>query len=68
LQARWDSFQREIDTGITGERFDLIIRNRRPGLIPDGLVAAHYMRVATIDVDFPWGAQHWPVDLWKPSH
>jgi hypothetical protein len=68
LQARWDSFQREIDTGITGERFDLIIRNRRPGLIPDGLVAAHYMRVATIDVDFPWGAQHWPVDLWEPSH
>ena len=66
LRARWDSFMGEIDTGITGERFDLIIRSRRPGLIPDGLVAEHYSRVATIDVDFPWGAQHWPVDLWEP--
>lgn len=66
LRARWDSFMSEIETGITGQRFDLIIRNRRPGLIPDGLVAAHYVRIATIDVDFPWGAQHWPVDLWEP--
>lgn len=66
LRARWDSFMSEIETGITGQRFDLIIRNRRPGLIPDGLVAAHYVRIATIDVDLPWGAQHWPVDLWEP--
>ena len=48
------------------ERFDLIIRNRRPGLIPDKLVAAHYHRVGTIDVDLPWGAQRWPLDLWEP--
>lgn len=68
LRARWDSFLNEIDTGITGERFDLIIRSRRPGLIPSALVAEHYVRVATVDVDFPWGAQRWPVDLWEPSH
>jgi hypothetical protein len=66
LRARWESFLREIDTGITEKRFDLIIRSRRPGLIPEGLVAAHYVRIATIEVDFPWGAQHWPVDLWEP--
>jgi hypothetical protein len=68
LRARWNSFLDDIETGITGERFDLIIRSRRPGLIPATLVAEHYERVATIDVDFPWGAQRWPVDLWEPSH
>ena len=66
LRARWDSFLKEIDTGITAARFDLIIRSRRPGLIPEQLVAEHYVRIATIDVDFPWGAQRWPVDLWEP--
>jgi hypothetical protein len=67
LKARWASFLAEINHGIAGERFDLIIRSRRPGLIPSGLVAAHYVRVATFDVDFPWGAQRWPVDLWEPQ-
>jgi hypothetical protein len=67
LRARWDGFLDDINAGITGERFDLIIRSRRPGLIPDRLVAQHYVRVATIDVDFPWGAQRWPVDLWEPA-
>ena len=66
IDGRWNAFLAEIKRGIVEERFDLIIRNRRPGLIPDGLVAAHYDRVATIDVDFPWGAQHWPLDLWEP--
>jgi hypothetical protein len=66
IDARWKAFLTEIKSGIVERRFDLIIRNRRPGLIPDGLVAAHYKRVATIDVDFPWGAQRWPLDLWEP--
>jgi hypothetical protein len=66
IDARWQAFLTEIKNGIIRGQFDLIIRNRRPGLIPDGLVAAHYDRAATIDVDFPWGAQHWPLDLWEP--
>ena len=66
IDGRWKAFLAEINRGIVEDRFDLIIRNRRPGLIPDGLVAAHYDRVATIDVDFPWGAQRWPLDLWEP--
>ncbi|HEX7796536.1 MAG TPA: hypothetical protein VF456_19375 [Vicinamibacterales bacterium] len=66
IDARWKAFLTEIKSGIVDGRFDLIIRNRRPGLIPDRLVAAHYKRVATIDVDLPWGAQRWPLDLWEP--
>lgn len=66
IDARWKAFLADMKGGIIEERFDLIIRNRRPGLIPDRLVAAHYKRVATIDVDLPWGAQRWPLDLWEP--
>jgi hypothetical protein len=66
VDDRWKAFLAEIKSGIIDGRFDLIIRNRRPGLIPDGLVAAHYNRVATIDLDLPWGAQRWPLDLWEP--
>jgi hypothetical protein len=66
IDARWKAFLAEIKSGIIGGHFDLIIRNRRPGLIPDGLVAAHYHRVATVDVDLAWGAQRWPLDLWEP--
>jgi hypothetical protein len=66
IDGRWKAFRAEIRRGIVEDRFDLIIRNRRPGLIPDGLVAAHYNRVATIDIDLPWGAQQWPLDLWEP--
>ena len=66
IDTRWQAFLTEIKSGIIEGRFDLIIRNRRPGLIPDGLVAAHYDRVATFEVDFPWGAQRWPLDLWEP--
>jgi len=66
IDARWQAFLTEIRSGIISDQFDLIIRNRRPGLIPDGLVAAHYDRASTIDIDFPWGAQHWPLDLWEP--
>jgi hypothetical protein len=66
IDARWKAFLSEMKSGIVAGRFDLIIRNRRPGLIPDGLVAAHYNRVATIEVDLPWGAQRWPLDLWEP--
>jgi hypothetical protein len=68
IRTRWDDFLNDIQAGIIGGRFDLIIRDRRPGLIPGGLVAAHYDRVATIDVAFPWGAQRWPLDLWEPIH
>ena len=66
LQTRWAAFLEELDGGIRDRRFDLIIRSRRPGLIPDKLVAEHYARVATYDVDFPWGAQRWPIDFWEP--
>ena len=66
LRTRWSDFLSQIDSGIVDHRFDLIIRNRRPGLIPSDLVSAHYVRLATIDLDFPWGAQRWPVDLWVP--
>ena len=66
LQERWDGFLHEIDAGIADEQFDLIIRSRRPGLIPADAVAGHYVRVATFDVEFPWAAQRWPLDLWEP--
>jgi hypothetical protein len=66
LRERWDTFLGDINRGIADQQFDLIIRSRRPGLIPSDAVAAHYVRVNTIDVDFPWGAQRWPLDLWEP--
>jgi hypothetical protein len=66
LHARWDNFTGEIAQSITAQRFDLIVRSRRPGLIPPDLVATHYVRTGTFDIDFPWGAQNWPVDLWEP--
>jgi hypothetical protein len=66
IQARWEGFLHDIDTGIAEQQFDLIIRSRRPGLIPADAVAQHYVRVATFDMEFPWAAQRWPLDLWEP--
>jgi hypothetical protein len=66
LHARWDNFTGEIAQSITAQQFDLIVRSRRPGLIPLDLVTTHYVRTGTFDLDFPWGAQNWPVDLWEP--
>ena len=67
LQQRWDVFLTDLNASIAEQRFDLIVRSRRPGLIPGALVAEHYRRVKTVDIDFPWGAQQWPVDLWEPA-
>jgi hypothetical protein len=67
LNQRWTMFLKEINSSIEREEFDLIIRSRRPGLIPADRVADHYVRVQIVDVDFPWGAQHWPLDLWEPK-
>jgi hypothetical protein len=66
IHARWDDFVGEIAAGINQRRFDLIIRSRRSGLLPQALIKRHYTRVGTYEVDFPWGAQRWPLDLWEP--
>ena len=66
MRERWRDFLETINNGIAQQRFDLIVRSRRPGLIPADLVAAHYRQAETVEVDFPWGAQRWPLDLWVP--
>lgn len=66
VHSRWNGFLAEDADGISSQYFDLIVRSRRPGLIPSALVADHYVRTGTMDLDFPWGAQRWPVDLWEP--
>jgi hypothetical protein len=66
VHARWNGFLAEDAEGIVTNHYDLIIRSRRPGLIPTALVSDHYVRTGTMELDFVWGAQHWPVDLWEP--
>jgi hypothetical protein len=66
INARWEGFLAEIASGITNKRFDLVLRNRRNGLIPADLLADRYVRTATFEIDFPWGSQRWPVDAWEP--
>ena len=46
--------------------YDLIIRNRRYGWLPEDLAAWGYTRRASVDVTFAWTGQAWPVDLWEP--
>jgi hypothetical protein len=67
LDARWTAFLDEIDAGLEHRRFDLVVRSRRPGLIPSEPLQQHYRRVATYDVDFAWSAQRWPLDVWEPQ-
>lgn len=67
VRARSDALLAEISEGIRSQHFDLIVRSRRPGLIPSDLVAEHYVKTGAFDVDFPWGAQRWPLDLWEPK-
>ena len=66
IQHTWEQFTKEIDNGIVERRFDLIVCNRRNGPIPAALVGQHYVRTATLEVDFPWANQRWPLDLWQP--
>ena len=66
LHARWDGFVAAMADDISAERFDLIVRSRRHGLIPRDLVAEHYRVTDTVDLDFAWASQRWPVDLWTP--
>ncbi len=67
VRGRWESFLGTLEGDIAAERFDLIVRSRRYGLIPEDLVADHYHVVDTIEVDFAWSGQHWPVDFWRPG-
>lgn len=67
IASRWGAFQAEIAGGIESQTFDLIVRNRRTGVIPAGLVAASYRREDSLDVDLPWSGQQWPLDLWRPA-
>ena len=66
LRARWDEFVAAMERDISGARFGLIIRSRRHGLIPLDLVTRYCRRTGTIDLDFAWAKQRWPVDLWAP--
>jgi hypothetical protein len=68
LSARWDTFVADLADGIAGERFDLIVRSRRHGLIPLDLIEQHYRRADSFAVDFVWAGQEWPLDLWVPQH
>lgn len=67
LTARWNAFTKSIADGVTSERFDLVIRSRRAGLLPLKLIERHYRRVDTVPLDFAWAGQSWPVDLWEPA-
>ena len=66
LTSRWDGFVADIALGITTQRFDLVVRSRRHGLLPSDLIEQHYQRARTVDLDFAWAGQRWPVDLWEP--
>jgi hypothetical protein len=66
IQARWDSFMATLTTDISERRYDLVIRSRRWGPIPQDLVGEHYRRIETLDIDFAWSGQRWPVDVWEP--
>lgn len=68
LSARWDTFVDDVVGGIAAERFDLVVRSRRRGLIPLDLVEKHYRRVGSFAIDFAWAGQEWPLDLWVPQH
>lgn len=67
LQQRWDAMRTEIQDGIEGRRYDLVVRSRRRGgVVPAELLAHHYRTDGTIEVSFPWASQRWPLDLWVP--
>ena len=55
-----------VEQGVAGRQYDLIIRNRRYGWLPNDLAAWGYTRRASVDVTFAWTGQAWPVDLWEP--
>ena len=65
--AKWDAFAGSLATDISSGHYDLIIRNQRWGLIPEDLVAMHYHRTSTVDIEFAWSGQRWPVDVWEPA-
>jgi hypothetical protein len=67
LEARWERFVDDLERDISTRQYDLIVRSRRNGLIPADLVADHYRRTGTIDLEFAWSGQRWPVDLWEPA-
>ncbi len=67
LRERWESMFANMEGLIRGGGFDLIVRSRRAGLIPLGLVTARYHRVETVPVTFAWSGQSWLVDLWTPE-
>ena len=66
VRARWDEFVAAMEGDIRSARFGLIIRSRRHGLIPPDLLMQYYRQTGTIDLDFAWANQRWPVDLWAP--
>jgi hypothetical protein len=67
IRDRWDRFNRDITSQIASRNFDLIVRSRRHGLIPRRTVEQNYQRVGTLDLEFAWAGQRWPIDLWVPS-
>ena len=67
LQERWDAMRAQIQTGIEDRRYDLVVRSRRRGgVVPAELLARHYLAAGSLEVDFPWASQRWPLDLWRP--
>lgn len=68
LQARWDGMRAEIENGIEGHRYDLVVRSRRRGgVVPAELLARHYRTDGSFEVSFSWAGQRWPLDLWVPQ-
>jgi hypothetical protein len=67
IRDRWDTFLIGMDNDIGAERFDLIVRSRRHGLIPRDLLAEHYHQTRTVVLDFAWSGQRWMVDSWEPG-
>ncbi len=66
IWSQWDRFVTEMTEGIEAGRYEIIIRSRRRGLIPEDPISPNYALEQTIDLDFAWSGQQWPVDVWLP--
>lgn len=64
LRERWRKMFDRMQGDLQARRFDLVVRSRRNGLIPQELAADDYRIVDTVSLAFAWAGQSWPVDLW----
>lgn len=64
LRERWRKMFDRMQGDLQARRFDLVVRSRRNGLIPQELAADDYRIVDTASLAFAWAGQSWPVDLW----